>query len=114
MSLSHGRTSLARKTFERDVLHRRQPLRRIIAVPKTEIERQDVKYQRKRRTASVLSPVKRSRYVFKAQLRSTLTAKSGNRSRLTRSLPPKDLARKVSRRLLMIQALVTRFSVGHT
>jgi hypothetical protein len=48
------------------------------------------------------------------QLRSTLAAKSGNRSRLTRYLPPKDLARKVSRRLLMIQALATRFSVAHT
>ena len=59
------------------------------------------------------SPVKRSRFVSKPQFRSTLAAKSGNRSRLTRYLPPKDLARKVSRRLLMIQALATRFSVAH-
>jgi len=40
-----------------------------------------------------------------------LAAKSGNRSRLTRNVPPKGLTWKVSRCLLVIQALATHLSV---
>jgi hypothetical protein len=46
------------------------------------------------------------------QLSSALGAKSANRSRLTRYLPPKNLTRKVSRRLSVIQALATHLSVA--
>ena len=42
---------------------------------------------------------------------SALAAKSGNRSWLTRDVPPKDLTRKVSRCLLVIQAIATHLSI---
>src|SRR4051794_22047608 len=45
------------------------------------------------------------------QRASAIAAKSGNCSRLTGDLPPKDLTRKVSRCLLVIQALATYLSV---
>ena len=46
-----------------------------------------------------------------AHRRSALAAKSANCARLTWDLPPKDLTRKVARRLLVIQAFATRLSV---
>src|SRR6266851_7681265 len=43
--------------------------------------------------------------------RSALAAKSANCTRLTGDLPPKEVTRKVARRLLVIQAFVTHISV---